>query len=182
MKNLPNILSISRIIVSCLLFFIGGYPILFSILYLYCGISDVADGYIARRWKVESAIGAKLDSFGDLIFYVLITVTFVIHTELTKETWILWLIVFIFIFKILSIIVIKVRFHQWGMMHTIANKTAGLCVYFLLPAYILIPSLPIVIGALVVTIALLASFEEMLIALTVKQFDPNRKSFFCKDE
>lgn len=182
MKNLPNILSISRIIVSCLLFFIGEYPILFSVLYLYCGISDVADGYIARRWKVESAIGAKLDSFGDFIFYVLITVTFVIHTELTKETWILWLIVFIFIFKILSVGIIKIRFHLWGMMHTIANKIAGLCVYFLLPAYILIPSLPVVIGALVVIIALLASFEEILLAFTFGKYDPNRKGFFCKDE
>jgi phosphatidylglycerophosphate synthase len=31
MKNLPNMLSVSRIMVSCVLFFLGAYPVLFTV-------------------------------------------------------------------------------------------------------------------------------------------------------
>ncbi|MDD3061331.1 MAG: CDP-alcohol phosphatidyltransferase family protein [Massilibacteroides sp.] len=180
MKNLPNILSISRIIISCLLFFLGGYPVLFSVLYIYCGISDVADGYIARRWKVESLTGAKLDSLGDVILYVLITTTFFFHTMLLKEALALWLVVSVFIMKILNIIITKARFKQWGMMHTIGNKIAGLVLYFLLPLYILIPLIPLVIGVSAIIIALLSTIEETLILLTTRMYNLNRKSILIK--
>ena len=180
MKNLPNILSISRIAISGLLFFLGGYPVLFSILYLYCGISDVADGYIARRWKVESPAGAKLDSLGDVILYVLITTTFLFHTVLLKDALALWLVVSVFILKILNVIITKARFGEWGMMHTIGNKISGFVLYILLPLYILIPSIPLIIGVSAIITALLATVEETLILLTAKGYDLNRKSIMTK--
>jgi len=65
MKNVPNILSISRIAVSGLLFFLVSHPVLFTILYLYCGLSDIADGYLARRWNAESGLGANQIAGGD---------------------------------------------------------------------------------------------------------------------
>lgn len=159
-------------------FFLGGYPLLFTILYLYCGISDVADGYIARRYKAESIIGAKLDSLGDFIFYVLITVVFFIHTGLMKNHIVLWLVIFVFVIKLLNVIITKVKFYQWGMLHTIGNKISGLLVYFMLPLYILFPTTPTIIGIIVVLAALTASLEETLLLVATKEYNPNRKSIF----
>ncbi|MBB4037501.1 CDP-diacylglycerol--glycerol-3-phosphate 3-phosphatidyltransferase [Dysgonomonas hofstadii] len=180
MKKLPNILSISRLIISGFLFFLGGYPALFTILYLYCGISDVADGYIARRWQAESTLGAKLDSWGDFVFYILITVMFFTHTELMKDPVMLWLVIVLFIIKLLNLIITKIKFHQLGMLHTIGNKLSGLLVYFMLPVYVLFSSIPIAIGIIIASAALIATLEETFIHLTSGLYNPNRKSVFCK--
>ena len=178
MHNLPNIISVSRLIISGLLFFLGEYPILFTILYLYCGLSDVFDGYLARRWKVESDLGAKLDSLGDFLFYILITVVFFIHTEVMKENVVLLFVISVFAIKLLNLIITKARFKHWGMMHTIANKLSGLLIYFMLPVYILFPLFPVIIAIIIVLIALLATIEEGLILLTAKQYNINQKSIF----
>ena len=178
MKNVPNILSVSRLLISGLLLFTGNHPVIFTILYLYCGISDVADGYIARRWKVESATGAKLDSFGDLVFYAVVTVLFFTRTALMKDGVVLGLVLAVFILKLLNVIIIRAKFHQWGMLHTIGNKLSGLLVYFLLPVYVLFPSTPVIPGMVVVIIALAASLEETFMLLRAKQYNPNLKSIF----
>jgi len=36
--------------------------------YLLCGISDILDGYLARKLKAQSALGSNLDTFADFIF------------------------------------------------------------------------------------------------------------------
>lgn len=68
LKNTANILSISRIMLLPALFFTYGNALLFTLIYLACGLSDVLDGYIARKTKSESTLGAKLDSIADLGF------------------------------------------------------------------------------------------------------------------
>lgn len=176
MKNLPNILSVSRILISSALFFLGSHPTLFTVLYLYCGISDIADGFIARRWKVESKIGAKLDSIGDVILYTLITVVFLTNTSLKKESWFLWFVLVIFVLKILNLILTKIRFLEWNIIHTIGNKMSGLLIYFMLPVYILFPQSSPIIGLIIVSLVVLAAIEETIIILTAKHYDPNRKS------
>lgn len=178
MKTLPDLLSVSRIIISGLLFFLGGYPVLFTILYLYCGVSDVADGYIARRWKTASDIGAKLDSLGDFVFYMLIMAVFFIYTEVLQDNIVLWLVIAVLTIRLLNVIITRVKFSQWGMMHTIGNKLSGLLIYFMLPVYILFPELPVTAGMVVVSIALTAAIEETLILLTSKQYNLNQKSIF----
>jgi Phosphatidylglycerophosphate synthase len=69
MKHVPNILSISRILLSIGLFFSVDNGTLFIIIYLICGISDAVDGYIARKNGTTSQFGARLDSIGDLVMF-----------------------------------------------------------------------------------------------------------------
>lgn len=40
----------------------------------FCGITDFLDGFIARKNGLETTIGAKLDSLGDFIFFITISV------------------------------------------------------------------------------------------------------------
>ena len=46
------------------------FSIYFNITYIYCGISDILDGFIARKSKSESEseIGDRLDSTADVLF------------------------------------------------------------------------------------------------------------------
>ena len=62
MKNLANYISVSRIIMSIMLLITKTFSTTFYIIYIYCGISDMLDGFIARKTKNESKIGAGLDS------------------------------------------------------------------------------------------------------------------------
>jgi len=72
MWTLPNLLTLSRIVavpvLVALLWVPGGlaYGVAFG-LYLLVGITDYFDGYLARRMKVVSRLGAFLDPIADKI-------------------------------------------------------------------------------------------------------------------
>ena len=68
MKHIPNILSASRIALCLPLLLVDAMTVPFWILYLIAGLTDILDGFLARRWGVESKFGARLDSFADFVF------------------------------------------------------------------------------------------------------------------
>ena len=63
---MANILTISRIPLSVLLLCTHPLSCSFYILYVFCGLTDVVDGFIARKTGSVSETGAKLDTPGDL--------------------------------------------------------------------------------------------------------------------
>lgn len=68
--NLPNLLTVSRIVVIpfILAAFYGGGAIgawIATILFVYAGLTDFLDGWLARRLKVQSAFGIFLDPIAD---------------------------------------------------------------------------------------------------------------------
>ncbi len=70
--NIPNILSLFRIIAAPFLLLIGWFemPNLFFILFGLMLLSDVFDGIIARMLDQTSELGARLDSYGDILTYL----------------------------------------------------------------------------------------------------------------
>ena len=66
--NLANIITLSRIILSIFLLFIEKNSLIFLSIYSICGLTDILDGYVARKTKTESQFGAKLDTFSDFYF------------------------------------------------------------------------------------------------------------------
>lgn len=70
MKNLPNILTLSRIVVIPLLvaaFYMGGVLShrIAAGLFLLASITDFFDGYLARAWSIQSRLGRFLDPIAD---------------------------------------------------------------------------------------------------------------------
>lgn len=78
-KQIPNRLSISRIVLSLFLCFFFKEAILFIFLYLLIGFTDALDGFIARRCNAVTPLGAKLDSIGDLVFFIVLTLYLVVE-------------------------------------------------------------------------------------------------------
>ena len=68
MKRLPNVISVLRIAGSIGLLFCDVAGWLFWALYALCGISDMVDGWLARKLHAESKTGAVLDSVSDIVF------------------------------------------------------------------------------------------------------------------
>lgn len=80
--NIPNILTIIRIILVLVYLFVfytlGENRILYAgTIYILAGLTDVLDGYIARKYNMISKLGAALDPLADklMTFAVLISFT-----------------------------------------------------------------------------------------------------------
>lgn len=58
-----------RMAASVFLLFLPLEDILFLVIYTFAGLTDVLDGYIARKTGKASEFGARLDSISDLLFY-----------------------------------------------------------------------------------------------------------------
>ena len=67
-KQIANIITSSRILCSIFMLFFPAFSVAFYILYLFCGITDMIDGTIARKTYSTSAFGAKLDTVADFVF------------------------------------------------------------------------------------------------------------------
>ena len=67
MKHLPNILSASRIALCPPLLLADAMTVPFWVLYVIAGTTDMLDGFLARRWGVESKFGARLDSLAGMM-------------------------------------------------------------------------------------------------------------------
>ena len=93
LKNIPNILSIIRIcLVGVFIFvFFHNYPdnLLWAlIVFLTAGLTDVIDGFLARRFNWITNLGKILDPFADKLMQCTVLVCMV-----TKRLIPLWLVI-----------------------------------------------------------------------------------------
>ena len=78
-KNLPNLLSLSRLVATAFVvaFVLINQPWSFlvaTVLFLLASITDFFDGYLARRFQVASPLGVFLDLTADKIFVAAILI------------------------------------------------------------------------------------------------------------
>ncbi|XXG96696.1 hypothetical protein Hte_002986 [Hypoxylon texense] len=75
--TVPNILTFSRLVAAPFI----GYAIVHDAhvwalsLFAYAGISDLLDGWIARRWKLQTVVGSVVDPMADKILMTVLTVS-----------------------------------------------------------------------------------------------------------
>lgn len=65
---LPNLVTLTRILFSAALLGFPAFSAPFYAFYAAAGLTDVLDGYLARRLGAASAFGAKLDTAADFVF------------------------------------------------------------------------------------------------------------------
>lgn len=178
MKHLPNIISCFRIALSGALFFFTDRPAVFIFLFILCGISDAADGYIARRFGLETRLGARLDSLGDFLFTA--AAIYAIFPLISHESIILSFIVFIFILRIANLTITKLKFRQWGVIHTIGSKVTGAILFVFVPVCVARVFIPFWPAVAVCAASSLSALDETAILLTSKTYDENRPAFFYR--
>ena len=150
MKRLPNVISELRIAGSIGLLFcdVKGWP--FWSLYVLCGLSDILDGWLARRLHAESKTGAILDSVSDIVFVACCAIRLLPVLEIPAWLWI-WAGVIVII-KIVNQISALVVFKRFCFPHTLANKLTGLLLFLTVPA-VFCTVTPISIVAAIATFA-----------------------------
>lgn len=81
--TLPNIITLFRIfLVPIYLYIFFGKSdnriVLAGLIFMLAGLSDVLDGYIARKYKLTSKLGTLLDPFADKLMSFTVLITFTI--------------------------------------------------------------------------------------------------------
>jgi len=180
MKQLPNIISVARFIFSCFLLLCNQSPILFLTAYLLCGLSDVLDGYTARKYKWESRAGEQLDSLSDFVFYVIVIYLLITSTDILGQLWLIVGIIATFIIRIANLIITKAKFHTWGMLHSWGNKGVGLFLYVYIAITFWYGMASFISGVFLCLAAILSAVEEMVILISSEEYDANRGSFFTQ--
>ena len=156
MKNMANYISISRAIMSIMLLIPDTFSIVFSIIYIYCGISDMLDGFIARKRKNESNIGARLDSISYIIFVIVAMIKILPILNLTNGI-IIWIVFIVFI-KIVNVTCSYIYYKKIVLPHTISNKITGF-VLFIAP-FIIVNVNSILFESIICSIATFAAVQE----------------------
>jgi cardiolipin synthase len=82
--TIPNVITLVRIILTPLfiIFLIQGYYHKALAIFLLAGLSDLADGLIARVWHQKSRLGSYLDPLADKILMAASFVTLSIYREI----------------------------------------------------------------------------------------------------
>lgn len=139
--------------------------------------TDLIDGYLARKYRVVSILGSRLDSIGDdLTVLVAVIGMFVFKTEFThKEFAILIMLFFLFAFQTLFALI---RYRKISSFHTYLAKLAAILqgTFFILifllpePLYFLFYLAAVVTG--------IELIEEIILVALLPRWEANVKGLF----
>ena len=154
MTQLPNVITLLRVAGSLGLLLCDVAGVVYWIIYALCGISDIADGWLARKLKCVTKTGALLDSVADICFVACCAWKLLPILELPLWLW-LWGGVIVVI-KIVNQISALVMYGRCCFPHTTANKATGFLLFIAVPMtiYTVIPI------AIVTAVATFAAVQE----------------------
>lgn len=142
--TIADALSVLRIILSVALLAPPALSPAFLVLYAAAGLTDMLDGFVARSTKTETELGAKLDSIADLTLAVISLAKILPTVAVPAWLWV-W-VAAIAVVKAVNAVSGLVMRKRLIMLHTTANKVAGLVAFlvpFAIPTFgIAAPSIP----------------------------------------
>ena len=130
-KNLANLITCTRIIATAALLFLEALTKPFYMVYVWCGLSDVLDGFVARSTKTASSLGSKLDTVSDLLFYSVMLYKIWPYLHSNNPAYVQILIKVIIIYRIVLYIAGGFIKKTLVSRHTYINKATGLILFFL---------------------------------------------------
>jgi CDP-diacylglycerol--glycerol-3-phosphate 3-phosphatidyltransferase len=129
LQQLPNALTIARLIlipifVALMLSAEGGHSWAAGIVFGIAGITDQIDGYLARRWRVESDFGRVWDPLADRL---MIDAAVILLWHADRLPWIALVIVLRDVALIAGYNVVVKRGYEFGV--NLAGKAATWLLY-----------------------------------------------------
>ncbi|KAF2756184.1 hypothetical protein EJ05DRAFT_478204 [Pseudovirgaria hyperparasitica] len=75
--NVPNILTFTRLLAApaCGYLILTSQPLPALCLFLYAGITDLLDGYIARKYSLSTVVGSVIDPMADKLLMTIVVTT-----------------------------------------------------------------------------------------------------------
>lgn len=128
----------------------------FWLLYAFCGITDIADGYVARKLQTETKTGALLDSIADIVFVICCSSKLI--PVLTVPSWLWCLVLIIVTIKIINQVSAWIVHRRLVFPHSPANKLTGLMLFISIPLFVCFEMfIPLIITSV---LAMYAALQE----------------------
>ena len=175
--SIPNILSLSRLALVPVLInlaYFGKAQAFLAVLAISL-LSDVFDGYLARKLNQTSELGAKLNSWGDVLTYgcMILGLYWIWPQVFAQQVWFLVAATLSFVVPVAYALG---KFGEYPSYHTLGAKTAAV---LMAPAFYLLT----LIGAdlffnAVIVFHIIVAFEEMAITSALTRPQSNVRSIF----
>ena len=172
--NWGNLVSSVRIILAPFILLFAPFSIEFFIIYSVFCISDIFDGYIARKTNSVTEFGAKLDTIGDIILLSVVVIAIFPALSFPLFIWI-WILI-IFIIRIISMIMVYYKYKTFAMLHTTSNKISGFLLFIFVYLYPFINTTILLTFICIYTT--FSALEELIIHLKSKKLDLDIKGLF----
>jgi cardiolipin synthase len=88
--TIPNLITLGRVIIIPIIFWllVSGQTRSAFLLFVLAGVTDAVDGWLAKRWNMQTELGAYLDPMADKLLIVSIYVALGVATQLPS-----WLVI-----------------------------------------------------------------------------------------
>ena len=174
-----NGITLYRIVAApCLLILLfTGQLIMFKWLLALSFFTDLIDGFLARKFKVASVLGTRLDSIGDdLTVLVAVIGLFVLKADFIKEQK--FMFIGLLVLFLIQVIYAFIRYGKMTGFHTWLAKTAALLqgIFLLLVFFTDQPFMPLFYAAAIIT--MLQLIEEIILVHLLPQWQANVKGLY----
>ena len=145
---MANTITFFRIAAGIVLLFCPAFSPAFYVFYIAAGLSDMLDGFVARKTDTVSELGARLDTMADFALVVVCLIKLL--PILRIPAWLYAWIGIIALIKVVNIIFGFVVQRKFVAVHSVMNKATG-ALLFLLP--LTIPAVGLKTSAVIVCAA-----------------------------
>ena len=145
---MANTITFFRIAAGIVLLFCPVFSPACYVFYISAGLSDMLDGFVARKTDTVSKLGARLDTIADFMFVVVCLIK--LFPILSIPAWLYIWIGIIALIKVVNIISGFIVQKRFVTVHSVMNKAAG-ALLFLLP--LTISTVPVKTSVIVVCAA-----------------------------
>jgi CDP-diacylglycerol--glycerol-3-phosphate 3-phosphatidyltransferase len=179
LRQVPNALVVVRILLAPLLPFITDNKSFFCTIFVFCYLTDVLDGWIARKLHATSLLGSVLDSIGDFVLGASAVVSLAVATDLLHSPVTLVLLFANLALRLVTVLITRHKFGLLATVHTWGAKITTGALYVGVLACFWQDRMWVPLVALVAVIGLAAALEQLLIVVNSAAFDSDRKSIFA---
>ena len=176
--TLPNVLSMYRLLAFPILLWLIFTDQEMSFAWLLCFnlITDILDGFIARRFNQETDIGAKLDSLADIGTYISAFAGLFVFKWMEIEPHKGLLLSFLILYVLFHLVAL-VKFKTFPSFHLYSFKITGYLqgIFF---ATLFLHDFVLWLYALALGWGILACLEELLLLVLMKKPISNVKGLY----
>ncbi|MBQ3003727.1 MAG: CDP-alcohol phosphatidyltransferase family protein [Clostridia bacterium] len=174
--NIPNIITSLRIVGTVLMLPAESMSAWFFVLYSFTGLTDVLDGFIARKTNTTTPLGTKLDSVADLLFYA--AMFYKIFPTLSEVLPLgVWIGIGIAVLiRLCAYATAAIKYKRFASLHSWLNKVTGFMVFGL--PYMIVTPFAVAYSYLGCAVAIFASASEFVLHLRAGSYDEKTKTIF----
>src|SRR5687767_5083768 len=174
-----NGITLYRLLAAPLLLLLVFYRELeiFKWLLAFSFFTDAIDGFLARRYKVTSVMGARLDSLADDLTVIVAAIALFV----VKKDFVIQQIIPVFILLglyLFQTILAFIKYRKVSNFHTYLAKAAAVFQGVFLILVFFLPEPPLVLFYAAVTITIIDLIEEIILVFLLPEWKVNVKGIY----